>query len=301
MSDVRSMTGFGRSSASGEGCGVEVEIKSWNAKGFDAQIRLPDAYVHLEAPLREELAGRAARGKIIAAIRLRGDLPGREIVFHEPLVKAVFLPYREIARQLGVEPRLSAGDLLHLPGAVEIHETAQGAIEELIRGAFRDAVAAWDASRLREGARMEEAIREQAEALSRAALAIKNRQDAAPLERAARMRARVAELVQHLSAGAHDEKRLELEIALLAEKSDVKEELVRLEAHLASLQKLLGGGKPTGPKPRPIGAELGFVLQELLRETNTTGSKTADIETVKAVIAAKTAIDRIKEIAANVV
>ncbi len=306
MTTIRSMTGYGRSSASGDGLSAEVEIKSWNHKGFDASIKLPDAYAHLEAPLREELSARAGRGKVIVGIRLRGEMPGREIVFHEPLVRAVFEPYQRIAQQLGVSPVLSAGDLLSLPGAVEIMETAQGAVEERMRAAFRTAIEAWDETRVREGERMAAAIREQVEQLAAAAGVIRARQAVAPAERAARLRARVQELCEFLPTGP-DEKRLELEIALLAEKADVQEEIIRFEAHLASLRKLIGGGgagaaKAAGSsKPKPVGPELGFVLQELLRETNTTGSKTPDIETVKAVITAKTAIDRIKEIAANVV
>lgn len=301
MSSLTSMTGFGRASSAGAGVAVEVEIKSWNHKGFDAQVRLPDAYAHLEAPLREELAGRAGRGKILLAIRIRGEVPGREVVFHEPLVRAVFEPYQRLAAQLGVAPVLSAGDLLGLPGAVEIVETAQDAVGDRIRATVREAIAAWDETRRREGARMADAMREQAGELEKAAGVIRARAAVAPGERAARLRARVAELVEQVPSGV-DEKRLELEIALLAEKSDVQEEIVRFAAHLATLHKLLApaaGGDAA--RPRPIGAELGFLLQELLRETNTTGSKTSDLETVKAVIAAKTAIDRIKEIAANVV
>lgn len=301
MSSLTSMTGFGRASSAGAGVVIEVEIKSWNHKGFDAQIRLPDAYAHLEAPVREELAGRAGRGKILLAVRIRGEVPGREVVFHEPLVRAVFEPYQRLAAQLGVPPVLTAGDLLELPGAVEIVETAQDAVGERIRATIREAIAAWDETRRREGERMADAMREQAGKLDKAAEVIRARAAVTPKERAARLRTRVADLVAHVPSGV-DEKRLELEISLLAEKSDIQEEIVRFAAHLARLHKLLESAKgDSADRTQPVGAELGFLLQELLREMNTTGSKTSDLETVKAVIAAKTAIERIKELAANVV
>lgn len=305
---IRSMTGFGRAHASGERITAEVEIKSWNHKGYDAQLRLPDAYAHLEAGRREQLASRAGRGKVTVALRLRGEVPGREILLHESLIRSVFEPYRRVAESLGFTPQLSAGDVAQIPGALEVVETAAGPVEIIIVSAFTEALESWDRSRLVEGERLADAIREQVERLTEAAALIRIRNTVAPAERAARLRGRVHELMEHMEASV-EEKRLELEIALLAERSDVQEEIIRLESHLATLRKLIGAPRSQtadalGIAPAPvsaIGAEIGFLLQELLRETNTTGSKSPDLETIKAVISAKTAIDRIKEIAANVV
>ncbi len=295
---MRSMTGYGIHRSSSAGVSLEIEIRSWNHKGFDVQFRIPDSYSFLELSLRDRLARAALRGKVSCAVRLRGEIPGREVRYHEALITGVLAPFKRLAETAGVAPQVTLSDLIEIPGALEVTENPSDAISERIRAGFDEALAAWDATRVTEGARMSEAIREQAEALKSAAARIEARCGTAVLEQKQKIRARIVELLEG-AAAERDEKRIEMEAALLAEKGDIKEEQVRLKALLARLERL---ARPAAAGPAvQVGPEVQFVLQELLRETNTTGSKSQDLEIIQSVIEAKTAIDRMKELSANVV
>jgi uncharacterized protein (TIGR00255 family) len=297
------MTGYATQHTSQDGLTAEVEIKSWNHKGCDSQIRLPDAYVHLEAAIRDELSRLAARGKISCTVRVRGQRtgdPGPEILFNESRVAGTIEPFRRLAEKLHLTPHLSLSDILEIPGALEVVERPSDAVAAQVLETFRACAKTWDASRSAEGERMHAALEGQIVELEAAVERIDARSRIAPQEQRARLKARVDEVLATVSAGV-DEKRVELEIALLVEKSDVHEELIRLRSHLVSLRKLVSRASRADGPVKGVGSEIGFTLQELLRETNTVGSKTQDIETLQSVIAAKTAIDRIKEVAANVV
>ncbi len=299
---MRSMTGFGGKKHTEGGISVEVELKSWNHKGLDVQMKLPESFARLDASLRDLASKKAGRGKVFCTVRVRGNFSG-EVILNDTLITGVVAPFRRLCEKNGLPASVSLSDLMDIPGAVEIVEGETEPVEALIRSTIENALEEWDRSRLVEGERLQIAIRDQVASLESAVAIIEKRNETAPAEQKARMKTRVAELIAEHAPTATgetgvDEKRLELELALLAEKSDVKEEIVRLHTHIRAARKLID---QAGAAARAVGAELGFILQELLRETNTVGSKTQDIETIGAVIAGKTAIDRIKELAANVV
>lgn len=298
---MKSMTGFGGHRASDDGVTVEVELKSWNHKGLDVQLKLPDSFARLDPSLRDLVSRRTGRGKVFCTVRVRGNFSG-EVILNETLIAGLAAPFRRLCEKHGLPGSVNLADLMEIPGAVEIVESPAEPVEALIRSTIEAALSEWDHSRGVEGQRLQAAIRDQVSALVTAVDVIEDRNITAVVEQKARLKTRVAELIAEHGSGGEgadvNEKRLELELALLAEKCDVKEEIIRLRAHIASTHKLV---EETAPSGKAVGAELGFVLQELLRETNTVGSKTQDIETIAAVIAAKTAIDRIKELSANVV
>lgn len=287
---MKSMTGYGSARAAEAGITVEVEIKSWNHKGLDLQIRLPESLAESEPRFRQELAAVAVRGKVVVNIRARGETT-RELRFNQKLLAATIAAFEEAT---GARPSLTLSDVLAIPNAIETVEAAED-MARLVFPAFSEAVAAWDKSRIVEGEKLLGVIVEQFDLLETVVVSIERRNVSAAAELKARLEARIGELLSDAAVGVLDENRLELEVAILAEKSDVKEEIVRLRAHLAAARKLIS------ESGRAIGAELGFILQECLRETNTVGSKTQDLETIRAVILGKTAVDRIKELAANVI
>lgn len=291
---MKSMTGFGRAHVETENRRVEVEIRSWNNKGFEAQIKLPAAYAHLESGLRETLSTTAQRGKVFALVTLYGKGLARDIRINEDLIAGVLEPVQKLAARLGLACNISVQDLLAVPGGLEVIEAPDGMVETDIRKTFADAIELWDATRRTEGERCKASMVEEIAALKKAAAFLDQRRPAALAEHQTRLKTRIAEIIA-ATGGAHDEKRLEMEIALLAEKSDVSEELVRLRAHIDRAEKLMASAT------KPAGAELLFVAQEMLRETNTVGSKTQDLLSIQSVIDAKRSIDRIREMAANVV
>lgn len=289
---MKSMTGYGKASLDADGVGIECEIKSWNHKGFDTILRIPENHARLELNLRDRLARHAGRGKVSCQIRIRGGATGGKVLLNEALAAELLASFRDLAARHDLPSAVSLGDLLAVPGMIEIDEPENDATERRLVETVESAIRAWDESRRAEGARLLAALRDAAAALKESVAAIEERRRPAVAEQMERLRGRVRELAAEIQL---DEKRLELEIALLGEKADVKEEMIRIAAHFEALDRLLGAGDA------PVGAELGFLLQELLRETNTIGSKTQDTAITRAVIAAKTAIDRLKEISANAV
>jgi uncharacterized protein (TIGR00255 family) len=286
------MTGYGKANLDADGVGIECEIKSWNHKGFDALLRIPENYARLEMSLRDRLARHAGRGKVSCHLRLRGASNGRKVLLNETLVAELLASFRALATRHDLPSDVSLGDLLAVPGMIEIADQEDDATERRLLETVETAIRTWDESRRTEGTRLREALLDAAEALKKTVTAIEERRRPAVAEQMERLRGRVRELAAEIPL---DEKRLELEIALLGEKADVKEEMIRIAAHLESLDRLLSANDA------PVGTELGFLLQELLRETNTIGSKTQDTAITRSVIAAKTSIDRLKEISANAV
>lgn len=289
------MTGFGRYGAEAEGLSIDIEIKSWNNKGCDVQMRLPEMLSAQEPAFRDLIARKAIRGKVSASLKVRGELVS-EFRFNDALINSVISSFKEAALKAGISPTVSLSDIFAIPSAVEAVESKNDSIELLARQGLTEALLQWDQSRLVEGAKLSEAIDEQIGVLKAVIETIEERNITAVKEQQNRLRTRVLELVSHADVTV-DEKRLELEIAMLAEKCDVKEEIVRLKSHLEAAIKLV---RKKDDPVTPIGSEISFILQELLRETNTVGSKSQDLDTVKVVILGKTAIDRLKELAANV-
>lgn len=291
---MNSMTGFGARVVEFEDTRIEAEIKSWNHKGLDVGFKLSEALSSFEPALREMVAKRATRGKLFVSLRLRGVIAGT-FRFNEELLTSVVTPFKEAAARFGITPSISLGDLLAIPGAIENVEKSDEVLRKHSIEALEGALAEWERSRQVEGQTLLAALKDQVDLLNRSTVTFEARNKTAAVDAKARTKARVLELIEASKASV-DEKRLEMELALLAERCDVEEEIVRIRAHVESLLKLIESSRDG----RGVGAELGFVLQELLRETNTIGSKSQDIEMVKAVISGKTAIDRMKELAANV-
>jgi uncharacterized protein (TIGR00255 family) len=294
---VRSMTGFGRAESRGADLGVRVEVRSVNARHLKLSCRAPselDARLHeIEALVRERLD----RGTITLTISLdrsRGAAPSRidAAVFADYAAQAV-----EAAQIAGLSPDIPVDAILRLPGVLtdaqgtEPQDTGDGADWETTREAVGAALAALIEMRTREGASMEAALRAGADAIEQISEGIRARVPGALVEHQARLRERLDALLGD-DSGMPDEI-VAREAAVLSEKTDVAEELERLASHVAQWRETLDTGGP-------IGRRLEFLTQELGREANTIGSKSADPAIRDAVIDLKLEIDRLKEQAANV-
>ncbi|MBL4889130.1 MAG: YicC family protein [Candidatus Lindowbacteria bacterium] len=293
-----SMTGFGRASIEQERQKVEIEIRSWNHKGTDVQIRLPGIYAHLENDIKTAVSKRAGRGKIHVSISVQGSSSDRDISINSELLGNVISSIKKVADQNDLALTLSPKDIFAVPGAVEIKEASNDEIEDIIHSCVKNALEEWDASRRQEGASLATAILEEWEALKAAVNEIETEAPNALEKRRESLVAKVKELTTRADVDP-DSTRMELEIAILAEKSDICEEIVRLRAHLEKLHEIATG--KNSPDEKPMGAELNFLMQELLREANTVGSKIHELKIVQAVLNSKKAIDRIREQCANVV
>lgn len=288
---VRSMTGFGSASREAAGVTVRAEVRSVNHRSLALSVRGPAALDAI-APAVEAAVRRALdRGSVnvsVALTRVRAAAPQR-------IVPAVLADYArqvtDAARELDLGAP-SLGDLLRLPGVLEDPPpTALGDAESAtVVGAVEAAVAEVVTMREREGAALAAELRALLDQVEAAGAAIERRAPGAVETARTRLRERIAEL---LSPGqAVPEEIVAREIAVLADRSDVAEELARLRSHVTQVREALDAGGA-------VGRRLDFLAQELGREVNTIGSKSQDAEIARRVVEAKLAVERLKEQAAN--
>lgn len=292
---IRSMTGYGRAEATGERTILTVECKSVNHRHLDISIKLPRVLGPLEADARRLVQAALQRGRVDVSV----TLTAAEGVVLNPLTVnlAQAGEYADAARQLAEALDLpdgpSLGWLMEQPGVLDREERAPLSPDEawpLLEKALSAALADLVERRRTEGAALAQELSALGSVLESHLETVAQRAPAAVDRRAARLRERM----QAMLGGADlDPARLALEVAVWADKTDVSEEQARLRAHLAQLATLLAGDEP-------IGRTLEFLIQEIHREVNTIGSKADDLEISQAVIAAKSALEKMREQVANI-
>lgn len=296
-SNLRSMTGYGRGEAEGPMGRFTVELKSVNSRFQEIRVNLPPVLMNQEMAVRTFLKSRIGRGKIDCRIKFEpaaDQVPQAE--FNEPLMMAYAERLRAIASQAGLQADVSLGDLVRLPGAIEVNqqelETDQSwpTLEE---GLGR-ALAAFQAERAREGAALGAQILAEVELLKSLREKILAAKEGVAERYREKLTARIAELEEQIRAKL-DPGRLELEVAMFADRADVSEEVTRLEAHLARMEELVGASEQ-----KPVGKDLDFLIQEILREVNTTASKMREVEAVQVALEMKGAVERIREQIQNI-
>ncbi|SHJ83423.1 TIGR00255 family protein [Roseomonas rosea] len=294
---IRSMTGFARTTGTlPDGTPFTWELRSVNGRGLDIRLRLPPGLDALEGPLKEAAGGRFARGNVTANLTLkREDRAPRLMLDQAALERAMALVAELAARMPGAAaPRPEA--VLALPGVLRTEvevpdETSEAARRAAVTEGFGQAMAELFAARAAEGARLGvilATLLDEIEALRAQAAREAARQ---PEAHRARLSAVLAELLEGERRVPED--RLAAEVALLAARSDVREELDRLGAHVEAARALLG-------EKAPIGRKLEFLTQEFGREANTLGAKSGSLGLTRLSLELKAAIERLREQAANV-
>jgi uncharacterized protein (TIGR00255 family) len=263
---MQSMTGYGKAEVVGEGYSASIELKSVNNRFLEFQIRTSKNIVHLEPRLKKDLGLHISRGSVSCHIQYDSIGPGSAgLALNEPVFRAYADLISQAQKRLGSSAVVNISDLLKLPDIITTAETAEPAevtaerILPLFDQACRDLVAMREKEGKVLGDDMEARIRAFFPGLEKVKGLVPVRQQ----EYVAKMRARVQELV---GGAALSEDRMLTEIGIMAEKLDVTEEIVRLEAHLNHFLDTMANHK--GP-----GKRLGFLLQEMLREVNTMGTK----------------------------
>jgi uncharacterized protein (TIGR00255 family) len=300
MSILASMTGFARDSGTlPDGSSFVWELRSVNGRGLDLRLRLPPGLDALEAGLREAVGKRVKRGNISATLTLkREDRAPRLTPDPVALESAIALVLAVSARLPGA-PVPSAEAVLSLPGVLRaeeqvLDETAEAARRAALSASFAVALEGLVASRAREGGQLGKILDTLLEEIAalRDAAAVEARDQ--PAAQRARLLENLANLLGEGDVRARvPEERLAQEVAMLAQRSDVREELDRLSAHVTEARTLLASGEAVGRK-------LEFLTQEFVREANTLCSKSASIPLTRVGLELKAAIERLREQAANV-
>ncbi len=285
---LHSMTGFARESAETAIGTLSWEIRAVNHRYLDVQFRLPEDLRPKEQAFRQQASAILGRGKVECALFFRRakDLDN-EMRLDTELVEL-------LGERLGEVARLTDGssvnpiDVLRWPGVIQQPEID---VEPLFHEAtrlFETTLAAIDGMRANEGARIGEMLESRCVEIAAIAASVRKRMP----EVLGATRTKQRERIEKLDVEA-DPARLEVELALIAQKIDVDEELDRLESHLVEIRAALGEDKP-------VGRRLDFLMQELNREANTLGSKSADTETTKAAVDLKVLIEQMREQIQNV-
>ena len=295
---MKSMTGFGRAAgALPDGTEVSVVIRGVNHRFLDLAIKLRDEYASAEPAIRKAVGIFAARGHIDVMIRttrppgVAGTAPGARLDMDAAERYARF--WKEDASKRGLPADLSPRDLLALPGVVRSDDAAadpDSSFEESLLEHVARALADFDASRAREGASLSLTFKEILGRIESGVALL----DAARAGISERIQSTLRERILKLAAGvALDESRLVQEVALLADRADITEEIDRLKTHLVELRRLLAAGGA-------IGRRLDHLVQEIHREVNTSGSKVRETGATRLVLDLKSDLEAFKEQVQNV-
>ncbi|HET9182435.1 MAG TPA: YicC/YloC family endoribonuclease [Candidatus Angelobacter sp.] len=264
---IRSMTGFAQvKSQAGEGVSFSLSLKSVNHRFLDPQLRLPADTEELEIKLRRVLKERLARGHVEVTLSVE-QRPGEGFGFNRELVGGYVAAFRKAAAEFGApgEPDLNA--VFRMPGALAETATLDGNFEQAVLAGMEQAIEKLNVMREHEGQGMEAELRRRLKSLEHATEEVSKLRSVVTRAVMDKVRGRMKELLENVNA---DEDRILQEAALLAERSDIQEELVRLQTHIDHFRKLLDSGGELGKK-------LDFLLQELNREANTLLSKTTGV------------------------
>lgn len=291
---LKSMTGYGRGSASVRGIKADVELNSVNRKQFDVRLSLPRGAAALESRVVETIHHSVSRGQVTGeiVIHFTAAARARGVVVDPELAGAYLRALRRAAVRLRLRDDLNASQMLALPEVVRYHHPQEeaGAVWPAVAAALRIALEALLRMRAAEGAAL---ARDMAVRFDRLACSVRRIRRHAPGV-AARYRAVLQQRLARAGFRLGDgDQQLLKELALFAERSDITEELTRLESHLVQARKALG-------QAAPVGRSLDFIVQEMFREITTIGSKANAIAISREVIAFKAELERIREQVQNV-
>ena len=298
---MRSMTGYG-SGRSGAASGAQcaVEIQSVNRKQTELMINLPRDLSSLETSVREIVNGRVARGRLVINVTLQaraaaapdGVVPALSLdvatarAYHDAMLA--------LQKELGAGGEISIETILRAPGVLRLQEQESVAPEQVwphVQTALEASLAALIEMRGREGQRLAEDLHARLEFLRELLAEVRAR---VPLVVQQHRRAMQERLARAGLETPIDEERLAKEIALFADRSDISEEVTRLESHFDQFAALLD------EMSKPVGRTLDFLTQEIARELNTLGAKANDLAIGQSVLAAKTELDKIREQVQNI-
>ena len=288
----QSMTGYGRCTLAQDGREVTIELKSVNHRFLDLAFRMPRSFAFLENDMRAHISNKLARGHVDIFVTYKNSRDdARKVTLDSALLGAYLTTLRQGGIDHMLDDNLRLRDVLSMQDVLTVEEADedQQALSALTLSALDTALDSLCAMRRREGEAMRGDVETRLDTLERTAHVIDERAQQWLEEYRQRLRARIEEICQMQL----DEARLTQEVALAADKAAVDEETVRLRSHIAQMRDLLKQSEPAGRK-------LDFLVQEMNREVNTTGSKSSDLILTGMVVDAKAELEKIREQIQNI-
>ena len=288
-----SMTGHGRGEASDSGWSCSVECTSVNRKGIEIAVSLPKPHPELETLVRETIQKMFSRGRITVSVTLEGSArPGEGGVVDSGSARRALEELRSLRDGLGIDGEISLDLVLRMPGVIKATAQIQPPPDlqrELVVKSLDQALGQLASMRRKEGKHLAADLLRRVKSLETAVSAVRRRLPSVLKQRRDILRSRLADLGCALPA---DDPSLARELALMAERSDVAEEITRLTSHFTQFREALGGDGPSG-------RTLDYLAQEMFREITTLGNKAGDSEISQRVVQSKAELDRIREQVAN--
>ncbi|ADL07782.1 YicC/YloC family endoribonuclease [Thermosediminibacter oceani] len=287
---IRSMTGYGRGRSIGK-VNWEVEIKSVNHRFLEIYIRLPKPWLFLEERIRSFIKERIARGRIDVFINYSSETLPVDIKIDKKAVESYYKKLAELREEIGFEGPVSLSLLSMMPDLFKVEQQFPEEEEmwSSLKGALQEAVDGLIQMRTREGVNLWRDISSRLDIIQKRVENIKLRADAVVEE----YRKKLRQKIERISQGELNEERLETEVVFFAERSDINEELVRIESHIAQLRGM--------PESKDLsGKKMDFIAQELFREVNTIAAKSSDYKIAQEVIEIKSELEKIREQLQNI-
>ncbi len=288
---LKSMTGYGQGSSSGPNFTVTVDLRSVNNRNLDIHWRAPQDLVSLEIPLKKQIQAAVSRGRVDVNVNLV-QTADAAFDINRPLIRGYLDALRTIRDEFGLSGEADLASIIRMPNILmaPVGNSPSEAIAQSIEAAMTQALAALVAMRAVEGHQLQKELIARVNSIERHLAVIEEHSTGVIEAYRDKLRKRISEL---LEKPVVDEARLAQEVAYLAERSDITEEITRLKSHLVQLREILGSGGEVGKK-------LDFLLQEANREANTILSKSSEVAVCDSAIEIKTEVERLREQAQNV-
>jgi len=286
---TKSMTAFAREAATGDAGELTWELRSVNHRYLEVSVRLPEGLRTLEPAVRERFTARLGRGKLDCTLRHVPSLgTACNLRIDRDYLAQLLAVGGEVAELIGHRAQPTPFELLRWPGVLQEQPPDPEPVMQRSLDLLDQALASLVATREREGARLAGLIRERCDRLAICAARIRQRMPQVMAE----VRERIYDRLQEVRAEL-DPNRLEQELALLAQRLDVDEELDCLTAHIEEVRSVLNNSGP-------VGRRLDFLMQELNREANTLASKSSDVEVTRMAVEMKVLIEQMREQVQNI-
>jgi len=290
---IKSMTGYGKGETTSDRGTFTVEIRSVNHRYGEVSVRMPRGFMALENEVKRAVLFLIKRGKIDVFVQWEEAMAGESLPqVDTALARAYFATFDNLADELGLRGQVPLSLVIAQKGVLRENSAtlSEEDYRDQLMSAVQAAVAALDAMRTREGEALAADLSARRDQVAEWAALIRERTPAVVVEYRQKLKVRLEQL---LEGAEMDEARLAQEVALMADRCDVTEELVRLASHFAQFDEALR-------LPEPVGRKLDFLMQEMNREVNTIGSKSSDAEITSLVIRVKAEMEKMREQVQNI-
>jgi uncharacterized protein (TIGR00255 family) len=283
------MTAFSRQQLEGDWGALTWEIRSVNHRYLESSVRLPEPFRGLEAKVRDSLRKKLSRGKVECQLRYQALAPEQsELQLNDALISRLLDANKEISARLGGPTDLNGIDILRWPGVIKDDTADSSALESEALKLFDQALDELIANRQREGGAIKAMLEQRITAIRDIVVAVRQKMPDILAAQRQTMLDKINDLKAELEAS-----RIDQEVALLAQKADVAEELDRLDSHLEECARVIDTKGPNGRR-------LDFLMQELNREANTLSSKSLVADTTLSAVELKVLIEQMREQIQNI-